>query len=94
VEDDRTTEKQRTAARRTVRKAASAAEAKKSIASMPKETRTALGKQGAAMAEPKWSGGAAPRSRQDLYIEAQRRNIAGRSKMGWAEQARELGHKS
>jgi hypothetical protein len=60
---DMTTEKQRIAARRNVKKAASAAKAKKSIASMPKSTRTALGRQGAAMAERKRSGGSAPKSR-------------------------------
>jgi hypothetical protein len=87
------TEKQRTAARRNVKRAASSAKAKKSIASMPKSTRTALGKQGAAMAERKRSGGSTPKSRQELYREAQRRNVAGRSKMGRAELARALGQK-
>jgi hypothetical protein len=87
------TGKQRVAARRNVKKAASAAKAKKSIASMPKKTRTALGKQGAAVAKRKRSGGSAPKTRQELYEEAQRRNIAGRSKMGRAELAQALGHK-
>ena len=39
------------AAKRNVRKAAKAARQKESIASMPKSTRTALGKQGAAVAQ-------------------------------------------
>jgi hypothetical protein len=69
-EDDMTTEKQRAAARRNVKKAAKTARAKKSIASMPKKTRTALGKQGAAMAERKRSGRPVPKSRQELYEEA------------------------
>jgi hypothetical protein len=88
------TRKQRSAARRNVKKAASAAKAKKSIASMPKKTRTALGKQGAAVAQRKRSGGSAPKTRQELYEEAQRRDIRGRSKMGRAELAKALGQKA
>jgi hypothetical protein len=41
------TEKQRAAARRNIKKAAAAAEEKRTIAHLPKATRTALGKQGA-----------------------------------------------
>jgi hypothetical protein len=88
------TTKQRTAARRNVKKAAAAAKAKKSISSMPKKTRTALGKQGAAVAQRKRSGASGPKTRQELYEEARRRNIAGRSKMGRAELARALGQKA
>jgi hypothetical protein len=93
-EDDMATGKQRVAARRNVKRAASAAKAKKSLASMPKKTRTALGKQGAAVAKRKRTGGSAPKTRQELYEEAKRRNIAGRSKMGRAELAKALGHKA
>jgi hypothetical protein len=39
------TSKQRTAARRNVKKAASAARRKRTVAHLPKTTRTALGKQ-------------------------------------------------
>ncbi|HEX3264023.1 MAG TPA: hypothetical protein VHR16_00010 [Candidatus Limnocylindrales bacterium] len=42
------TEKQQAAARRNVKKAAAAAEDKKTISHLPKATRTALGKKGAA----------------------------------------------
>jgi hypothetical protein len=42
------TEKQRAAARRNIEKASAAAEDKKTIARLPKSTRTALGKKGAA----------------------------------------------
>ena len=45
--------KQRSAARRNVRKAASAAKRKKTVSHLPKRTRTALGKQGAKMARKK-----------------------------------------
>ena len=44
------TEKQREAARRNIKKAAAAAAEKRTIAHLPKSTRTALGKQGAKMA--------------------------------------------
>jgi hypothetical protein len=44
------TEKQREAARRNIKKAAAAAREKRTIAHLPKATRTALGKQGAKMA--------------------------------------------
>lgn len=41
-----TTTKQRTAARKNIQKAATAARRKKTISKLPKATRTALGKQG------------------------------------------------
>ena len=47
------TSKQKAAARRNVRKAAKAAKEKKTIAKLPKRTRTALGKQGAKVATQK-----------------------------------------
>jgi ABC-type transport system involved in Fe-S cluster assembly fused permease/ATPase subunit len=46
-------EKQRSAARKNVRKAATAAKKKHTIAHLPKATRTALGKQGAKVAAEK-----------------------------------------
>lgn len=52
---------------------------------MPKKTRTALGKQGAAVARRKRTGASTPGKRQELYEAAKRRNIPGRSKMGRAE---------
>jgi hypothetical protein len=82
---------QRQAARRNVKKAAAAAKSKRSIASMPKATRTALGKQGAAVAKRNRSGGRSPATRQELYEEAKRRDLPGRSKMGRDELARALG---
>ena len=81
------------AAKRNVRKAAKAARQKESIASMPKSTRTALGKQGAAVAQRKRTGAKNPKTRQELYDEAKRRGIAGRSKMGRDELARALGER-
>jgi hypothetical protein len=86
------TQKQQAAARKNIKKAAGAAKAKKSLAHMPSTTKTALGKQGAAVAARKRSGGSSPRTRAELYEEAKRRGIPGRSKMGRAELARRLWH--
>lgn len=47
------TEKQRTAAKRNIKKAAAAAQKKRTISKLPKATRTALGKQGAKVAKQK-----------------------------------------
>jgi hypothetical protein len=85
------TQKQVQAARRNVKKAQSGARTKRSIASMPAKTRTALGKQGAAVAKRKRTGSSSPKTRQELYEMAKRRNLPGRSKMGRAELARALG---
>ncbi len=87
------TTKQTQAAKKNVRKAAQAAKQKKTLANMPKATKTALGKQGAAVAQRKRTGGSKPKTRQELYDEAKRRNIRGRSKMGRDELARALGRK-
>ena len=87
------TQAQVRAAKRNVKKAQAGAARKKSIAHMPAKTRTALGKQGAAVAKRKRTGGSSPKTRQELYEEAKRKNLPGRSKMGRAELARALGHK-
>lgn len=84
------TERQRQAAKRNVRSAIGAAKRKRTIASMPKATRTALGKQAAAVARRKRTGGSTPKTRAELYEMAKRRNIPGRSRMGRAELARVL----
>jgi hypothetical protein len=47
------TERQRAAARRNIKKAAAAAKRKRTIAHLPKSTRTALGKQAAKVARQK-----------------------------------------
>jgi hypothetical protein len=49
------TAKQRAAARRNIKKAAKAATKKKTISKLPKQTRTALGKEGAKAAKRKRS---------------------------------------
>lgn len=87
------TTKQRQAAQRNVKKAQAAAKSKKTIAHMPKATRSALGKQAAAVAQRKRTGGSSPKTRAELYEIAKKRDLPGRSKMGRAELARALGQR-
>lgn len=87
------TTKQTRAARKDVTKARKAATSKRSIAHMPRQTRTALGKQGAAVAQRKRAGGDTPKTRAELYEIAKKRELPGRSKMGRDELARKLGER-
>ena len=85
------TTKQTQAAKRNVKKAQQSASSKRTISNLPKQTRTALGKQGAAVAQRKRTGGAAPKTKAELYEMAKKRDLPGRSKMGRDELARKLG---
>ncbi len=85
------TSKQTRAAKRNVKKAQQAAADQKTIAHLPAGTRTALGKQGAAVAKRERTGGAAPKTRAELYEIARQRDLPGRSKMDRDELARKLG---
>jgi Zn-dependent peptidase ImmA (M78 family) len=78
------TQKQRTAAKRNVKSAQSAARKKKTITKLPKSVRTDLGRQAAKSRQRGGKPGRnlEDRTRQDLYKVAARKNIAGRSKMG------------
>ena len=87
------TPKQTQAARRNIKKAATAAKQKRSLANLPRKTKTALGKQASAVAQRKRTGGTSPKTRAELYEIAKKRNLAGRSKMGRDELARALGYK-
>ena len=87
------TKKQVKAAKRNVQKAQAGAQKKRSIANMPARTRSALGKQGAAVAQRKRTGGSSPKTRQELYDIAKRKHLPGRSKMGRDELAKALGYK-
>jgi hypothetical protein len=87
------TKKQVKAAKQNVKKAQAGAKQQRSIANLPAKTRRALGKQGAAVAQRKRSGGSSPKTRQELYEEAKRRDLPGRSKMGRAELAKALGYR-
>jgi hypothetical protein len=82
------TQKQRQAAKRNVKKAQSAAESKQTLKHLPSKTRTALGKEAAAVRR-----GDSP-TRGELYDEARRLGIPGRSKMGKAELKRAVARKS
>jgi hypothetical protein len=73
------TEKQRAAARSNVRKAQAGAKQKQTLKHLPKQTRTALGKEANAVRK-----GEEP-TRKELEERARRLDIKGRSKMGKAE---------
>jgi hypothetical protein len=87
------TSKQTRAAKRNVKKAQEAAASQKTLAHLPTDTKTALGKQGAAVAQRKRTGGASPKTRAELYEVAKERDLPGRSKMGRDELARKLGER-
>ncbi len=84
-------EKQTQAARRNIKKAAAAAKNKRTLAHLPKKTKTALGKQAAAVRRRNRRGGTAPKTKTELYEIAKKRNLPGRSKMGRDELAKALG---
>jgi hypothetical protein len=84
-------EKQRQAARRNVKKAASTAKQKKTLSHLPRKTKTALGQQASAVRQRNQRGGSSPKTRAELYEIAKRKNLPGRSKMGRDELARALG---
>lgn len=87
------TRRQRQAARRNVRKAITAAKKKRTISHLPKETRSALGRQAAAVARRSRTGASRPKTRAELYEMAKRRQVPGRSRMGRAELARAVGER-
>jgi hypothetical protein len=73
------TTKQREAARKNVKKAQSGARSKQTLKNLPKQTRTALGKEANAVKR-----GDEP-TRKELEAQARKLDIKGRSKMGKAE---------
>ena len=78
------TRKQVQAAKRNITKAQSAAKRKRTIASLPKQTRRALGQQAAKGRQRHGEAGRdlADRNRQQIYDVAKKMGIPGRSKMG------------
>jgi hypothetical protein len=76
-----------------VKKAQSAAKNKRTLAHLPDSTKSALGKQFAAVAERKRTGASDPKTRTELYKIAKRRGLLGRSKMGRDELAKALKEK-
>jgi hypothetical protein len=82
------TQKQRSAAQRNVKKAQAAAKRKQTLKNLPRSTRTALGKEAAAVRR-----GDAP-TRKELEERARKLGIRGRSKMGKAELKRAVARKT
>jgi hypothetical protein len=76
------TQKQRSAAKRNVKRAQSGAKRKQTLKNLPKSTKRALGREGTKVRR------GAEKSRQEYYEEARRLDIPGRSRMGKAELAR------
>src|SRR5215211_1794217 len=93
------TQKQRETARKNVKKAQSAAREKRTISSLSKETRSALGREGAKAAARKRGAskgtgtGAGAMTVPELRREAAKLGIEGRSKMGKAQLIRAVGQK-
>jgi hypothetical protein len=86
------TRKQTQAAKRNIKKAASAAKRKRTISKLPKSVRRDLGRNAAAARKRGGKPGRSldDRTRQQLYEEAKKRKIAGRSSMGKGELIRAL----
>jgi hypothetical protein len=78
------TTKQRAAAKRNVKKAQAGAKRKQTLKSMPKRTKTALGKEANAVRKGE------AKTRKQLNAEAARLDIRGRSKMGKDELRRAI----
>ena len=85
--------KQTQAAKRNVKHAQQAAKGKRTLAHLSSSTRTALGKQGAVVAQRKRTGASSPMTRAELYELAKKRDVPGRSKMGRDELGRALGRR-
>ena len=93
------TQKQRDAARRNVKRAQAAARKQRTISKLPKDTRSALGREGAKAAARKRGAstgtgtGAGAMTVTELRREAARLGIEGRSNMGKAQLIRAVGQK-
>jgi hypothetical protein len=92
-------QKQRTAARKNVKKAQTGARKKRTIANLSSQTRRDLGREGAKAAARKrgatkgTGSGAGAMTVRELQREAARLDIDGRSKMGKAQLIRAVGQK-
>src|SRR5437588_1364658 len=93
------TQKQRQTARKNVTKAQDGARKKRTISKLSKQTRRALGREGAKAAARKrgasrgTGSGAGAMTVTELRREAARLDISGRSKMGKAQLIRAVGQK-
>lgn len=90
------TQKQKSAAKKNVKKAQKAAREKRTIANMSEGKRTALGRQGANIAQRdrKNPNDYSTWTKTDLMKRAREVNLEGRSKLGRDELIRELRRKS
>jgi hypothetical protein len=92
-------EKQREAARKNVKKAQSASRRKRTLANLSRDTRSALGREGAKAAARKrgatrgTGSGAGAMTVTELRREAARLNISGRSKMAKSQLIRAVSQK-
>ena len=86
------TQKQVRAARRNIKKAASVAKRRRTIANLPRATRRDLSRNAAASRRRGGRPGhrLEDRTRTQLYEEAKRKNVPGRSRMGKHELIRAL----
>jgi hypothetical protein len=86
------TTKQRNAAKRNIEKAQTAARRKRTISKLPRSVRQDLGRQAAAARRRGGAAGRAleDRTRQQLYEQAKKEGIPGRSRMGKWELIRAL----
>jgi hypothetical protein len=86
------TTKQRNAATRNIKKAQTAARRKRTISKLPLSVRQDLGRQAAAARRRGGAAGRAleDRTRQQLYEQAKKEGIPGRSRMGKWELIRAL----
>ena len=93
------TRKQTQTARKSVKKAQTAARRQRTISKLPRKTRTALGREGAKAAARKrgasrgTGSGAGAMTVTELRREAARLDIVGRSRMGKAQLIRAVGQK-
>src|SRR5947209_20541697 len=93
------TTKQRSAARKNVKKAQAGARQGRTISKLPSKTRTALGREGAKAAARKrgaskgTGSGAGAMTVTELRREAAKLGIDGRSRMGKAQLIRAVGQK-
>ena len=93
------TQKQRATARKNVKKAQSGARERRTISKLSKDTRAALGREGAKAAARKRGAstgtgtGAGAMTVTELWREAAQLGIEGRSKMGKAQLVRAVGQK-
>ncbi len=93
------TQKQRQAARKNVKKAQSAARSERTISNLSRDTRSALGREGAKAAARKrgatkgTGSGAGAMTVTELRREAAKLDISGRSKMGKAQLIRAVSQK-